>query len=111
MSAVQTERLHRDVHPAEMLLPSGTLVRDLRVFVTSKRLLAFVARNGRIEQALELEVAQPCSVPRDRGTLRGSLEVRLADGSTVWVNRGQGCGCHSMLKTLGQPVGWTFDPP
>jgi len=89
------------------MLPSGMLTRDLRVFVTSHRLLAYRATDtGRIEQELELHLAQPCSVPRDRGTVRGALEVRLADGSTAWVNRGQGCGCHSPLKHLVAPVGW-----
>lgn len=105
MSVTATERLHRDVHPAEVTIGDRVL-RDLRVFVTSHRLLAFQAVAGKIEPLLELQVAEPCSVPRDRGSLHGALEVRLADGSTAWVNRGQGCGCGSPLVALSAPVGW-----
>lgn len=105
MPLLDTERLHRDVHPAEVTIGDRVL-RDLRVFVTSHRLLAFQAVAGRIEPLLELEVAEPCSVPRDHGSLQGSLEVRLADGSTVWVNRGAGCGCGSVLKAQTPPVSW-----
>lgn len=77
----------------------------LRVFITDRRLLAFRAVAGKIEHALELETAEP-QVKADRSTLRGSLEVRLADGRTAWVNRGSGCGCGSPLKALAPPVSW-----
>lgn len=105
----EPELLRRDVHPAEVLLPSGTLIRDLRVFVTSRRLLAFGTEpGGRIVVALELELEQPCTVPANRGTLgQGRLEARLADGSTAWINSGHGCGCGSPLKALAPPVSWT----
>jgi len=97
------------VHPAELLLPDGRLLRELRVFITSRRLLAYRASaDGQIVKALELALADPCTVPANRGTLgQGRLEVRLADGATAWVNAGQGCGCGSPLKALGAPVGWT----
>jgi hypothetical protein len=101
------ERLMRDVHPAELLLPDGSVVRDARVFVTSRRLLAFRVGDGGIEKAADLELEQPCSVPADRGSLRGRLEARLADGGTVWINRGSGCGCGSPLRALAGPVSWT----
>lgn len=101
-----TETLHRDVHPAEIVLGDRVLT-GLRVFVTTQRLLAYQAVAGRIEPILELEVSEPVSVPADRASLRGRLEVRLADGRTAWVNRGQGCGCGSVLKALSPPVGWT----
>lgn len=106
---VSDERLHRDVHPAEVLLADGTLHRDVRVFVTSRRLLAFKATPaGRVEPCLELALAEPCSVAANRGTLTGSgrLEAILADGGSVWVNRGHGCGCGSPLKALAPPVPW-----
>lgn len=108
-ASLDVELLRRDVHPAELLLPSGILMRDLRVFVTSRRLLAFTATpEGSIEQCLEVALEQPCSVPASRGSLgQGRLEVRLEDGSTVWVNTGHGCGCGSPLKALGAPVPWT----
>jgi hypothetical protein len=109
LSAVeQAERLVRDVHPAEVTVGERVL-RDVRVFVTTTRLLAYRATgDGGIEIALELDLEQPCSVPASRSSLgAGALEARLADGSTAWVNRGQGCGCHSILKQLAAPVGWT----
>ena len=99
------ERLHRDVHPAEVAL-DGRVLTGARVFVTSSRLLAFQVQAGRITSALDLEVEAPVSVPASRGSLRGALEVRLADGRTAWVNRGQGCGCGSPLVALAAPCGW-----
>ena len=105
--ALAAERLVRDVHPAEISLPDGRVLKDVRVFITSHRMTAYHTADGRIERALEVELERPCTVPANRGTLQGSLEVRLADGSTAWVNRGRGCGCHSPLKALGAPVSWT----
>jgi hypothetical protein len=105
---VYGEMLRRDVHPAELLLPDGTILTDVRVFITTHRLLAFKTNAERqIEQCLELTLEQPCTVPADHGTLHGRLEARLADGGTVWVNRGQGCGCGSPLKAFAAPVTWT----
>lgn len=102
------ERLVRDVHPAELALPDGQVLTGARVFVTSERLLAYRATpDRRIERAVDLELAQPCSVPASRNTLHGALEVRLADGGTAWINRGRGCGCSSPLKALAAPVSWT----
>lgn len=106
------EVLVRDIHPAEVLLPDQTLLRDVRVFITSTRLVAYrAAGDGSIERVALLELAQPCSVPASRATLQGSLEARLADGQTVWVNRGRGCGCRSPLKALAAPVPWTRARP
>lgn len=108
-TALEHELLRRDVHPAELLMPDGQVLTGLRVFVTTRRLLAYKADpHGRIEKALELELADPCTVPADRGTLpaNGRLEARLQDGSTAWVNRGAGCGCGSPLKALAPPVPW-----
>lgn len=109
MPDLAVEHLVRDVHPAEVALPDGRVLAGVRVFVTSHRLLAYTTTPNRwIEQALDLALEQPCSVPANRGTLgAGRLEVRLADGSTAWVNRGHGCGCGSPLKSLAAPVSWT----
>lgn len=102
------ERLVRDVHPAEVSLPDGRVLTGVRTFITTQRLLVYQATADRqIERAEDLDLAQPCSVPANRGSLQGALEVRLADGSTAWVNRGRGCGCGSPLKALGAPVSWT----
>lgn len=103
------ELLVRDIHPAELALPDGTVVRDVRVFVTTRRLLAFRASaHGQIERCLSVDVQVPGTVPANRGTLgQAALECRLADGDTVWINRGHGCGCGSPLKALASPVPWT----
>jgi hypothetical protein len=106
MSALLGDRLHRDVFPSEVAMPDGTVIRDARVFVTNSRLLAYQVNAGRIVRVLDVELEQPVTVPRDRGTLRGCLEARLADGSTAWINQGRGCGCGSPLKALASPVGW-----
>lgn len=103
------EKLHRDVHPAEVAI-AGHLLTGVRVFVTSERLLAYRARaDGSIERVLAERLEQPCSVPPSRASLpaNGRLEARLADGRTAWINRGQGCGCGSPLKALAAPVTWT----
>ncbi|HET6866293.1 MAG TPA: hypothetical protein VFH80_10230 [Solirubrobacteraceae bacterium] len=105
-----TERLVRDVHPAEVALPDGRVLTNVRAFVTDRRLLVYWATpNRQIVRQLDAELEQPCSVPASRGTLSANarLEVRLADGSTAWVNRGRGCGCSSPLKALAAPVSWT----
>jgi hypothetical protein len=108
-AAVEAERLIRDVHPAELLMPDGSMLRDVRVFVTTRRLVAYRATgHGAIDVAVELELQVPGTVPADRGTLgQAALECRLATGETVWINRGQGCGCGSPLKALAPPVSWT----
>lgn len=101
------ELLVRDVHPAEITI-GDEVVTDVRVFVTDRRLVAYRAVQGEIVKALELSLAQPCSVPASRGTLTGGrLEAHLADGRTAWINRGSGCGCGSPLKALAAPVPWT----
>ncbi len=109
LASPAVELMRRDVHPAEVALPDGRVLTGLRVFVTARRLLGYQAMHGgNIVNVLCLELAQPCSVPADRSTLMaGRLECRLADGATAWVNRGRGCGCHSPLKALAPPVGWT----
>jgi hypothetical protein len=105
----EPELLRRDVHPADVLLPGETLLRDVRVFVTSRRLLVYgTTPEGGIERRATLALKEPCSVPASRATLgNGRLEVHLADGGTAWVNRGQGCGCGSPLKALAAPVPWS----
>lgn len=105
---ITVERLVRDVHPAEIALPDGTVLTGVRVFVTNRRLIAYRATaDRRIERVLDVALEQPCTVPASRGSLIGRLEARLADGGTAWINRGQGCGCHSPLKALTGPVSWT----
>lgn len=101
------EVLCRDVHPADVLLPDGSMLTGLRVFVTNRRLVGF-AHNGKIEKVLDEPLVNVGCVPASHNTLSGSerLEMQL-DGGHAWVNRGAGCGCHSPLLALAPPVGWT----
>ena len=105
---VEGEVLCRDVHPAEVLLPDGKVMRELRVFVTTHRLIAYRGRN-KAERVLELALIEPGSIEAARGTLpaNAQIECRVDDGF-AWVNRERGCGCgHGALKALTPPVGWT----
>lgn len=97
------EVLCRDVHPAEVSLPDGKVLTGVRVFATSHRLLAYQADDREIRCVLDVALEQSGSVEPSGNSLIGALEIRTADG-TVWVNRGQGCGCGSPLKNLAAPV-------
>lgn len=103
----QAEIMSRDVYPAEVLLPDGTLLRGVRVFATTTRLLAYgLSSDRKIVKVLDAELLEPNSIPRSRETLKaGRLEAKLAAG-TAWVNKATGCGCGSPLKALGAPVPW-----
>lgn len=106
MTVQAGELLRRDVHPAELLMPDGSVETGLRVFVTSHRLLAYRATaDRRIELAVDLVLEEPFSVEANRSTLMGALQCVTASGQ-VTVNRGRGCGCGSPLKGLGSPVPW-----
>jgi hypothetical protein len=108
------ELLRRDVHPAEVLMPSGALIREARVFVTTERVLVYRNQGG-IKLVQELYLAEPGCITAARGSLNGGrLEMTcrfdLSDGEQllpVYVNQGAGCGCGSPLKALAPPVGWT----
>lgn len=101
-----SEVLRRDVHPAEVACPDGSVLRG-RVFATSHRLIVWREVDREVAKVLDVDLSEPFSVPADRGSLRGSLECVTDDG-TYWVNRGRGCGCgQTTLKALGPPVSWT----
>jgi hypothetical protein len=104
------ELLRRDVMPAEIACPDGTVIRRARAFATTHRLIVWQEpARGEIEVVLDVELADPYSVPACRGTLSGNqrLECRTDQG-TFWVNRGGGCGCGQVaLEALGAPVPWT----
>jgi hypothetical protein len=106
---VSDELLRRDVHPAEIAMPDGTVLAGCRVFVTTHRLIAWQVVERKPTRVLDVELAEPGSVPGSRATLpaNGRLECRLIDSGTTWVNKGRGCGCGSPLKALGPPVPWT----
>lgn len=108
---MSVETLCRDVFPAEIAYPDGTVLRDVRAFATSHRLMAFGVDEQGIVKVLDVQLEAPGSIPASRSSLTGSgrLEARTA-GGTYWVNRGRGCGCSGptrVLKALGSPVSWT----
>lgn len=106
---IVAEVLLRDVHPAEVVLPDGSILKGARAFVTTRRVLIFTVNSEReIELAADLDVTEPDIVPPSRATLGPSetIEVRTPAG-TAWVNKGHGCGCGSPLKAMDPPVGWT----
>lgn len=101
------EVLRRDVHPAEVACPDGSVYRRCRAIATSHRLLVWGESDRKRVTLLDVELSEPFSVPAYRGTLQGALECVTPQG-TYWVNRGAGCGCGQLtLKSLGPPVGWT----
>jgi hypothetical protein len=95
------EILARDVFPAEVACPDGSVLRDVRVFATSHRVVAYGVREEGIVPLLNIELATPGSIPASHSSLTGSgrLEARTADG-TYWVNRGRGCGCSGPTRVL-----------
>src|ERR1700744_2751649 len=108
---METETLARDVFPAEVAMPDGRVLRDVRVFATSHRIVAYGVREDGIVALVDSQLLEPGSIPVSRSSLTGSgrLEARTAEG-TYWVNRGRGCGCSGptrVLKALGAPVSWT----
>jgi len=73
-----TERMCRDVHPAEILMPDQQVLTGLRIFITTHRAIGYQATpDRRIEQAFELRLATPGSVPASRAMLQGG-QLELA---------------------------------
>lgn len=108
MSGFEGETLCRDIFPAELAMPDQTVIAGVRVFITSRRLIAYGEQPGHgilSEPVVDLLLVEPGSVAPNRGSLTGSLQCDTPTGR-VWVNRGRGCGCHSPLKALGSPVPW-----
>jgi hypothetical protein len=103
-----TELLARDIHPADVLLPSGRLISNCRVFITSERIVAWVAKPDRtLEVIVQLPLAERGSVERTRNSLSVGARVQAETSEgTVWINRAQGCGCGSPLKALSAPAPW-----
>jgi hypothetical protein len=102
------EVMARDVFPAEVLLPDGSLLTRCRVFVTSHRLLAFKEDKAkRIECVAHLELSKPHSIDPNKATLQmtGRINAKTTEGEVI-INRARGCSCGS-LKALDLPCGWT----
>ncbi len=71
MLSEAVELMARDVFPAEVLLPDGSMLLGVRVFCTTKRTLVFRAAGGQISLAAELEHSPSCNITRDRSSLQG----------------------------------------
>ena len=100
------ELLARDVAPAEVAMPDGSVVTNARVFVTTHRIYGYRLTGGQVVRFLDAELVEHGSVPRSRGSLQGgALEAKVADGS-IWINRGRGCNCNPHLSALSSPVAW-----
>lgn len=102
------ETLHRDVYPAEVAMPDGSVLTGVHVFVTSHRLLVYGETGQRqVGLIFGADLETPRSVPASMDTMRaGQLECKLGVGGTAWINVGRGCGCGSPLKAMASPVGW-----
>ena len=88
------EVLHRDVHPAEVLMPDGSIIKTARIFASQYRVLVYVSEQPRrdIKLVAELVLANEGTIPASAEGLAGRLEARTSDG-TAWINRARGCGC------------------
>lgn len=88
-------------------MPDGTVHKGVRVFITTHRILAYGERARSIigEPVIDAELVEPGQVEPSHSSLTGALQLELPDGR-AWVNRGRGCGCHSVLKALGSPIPW-----
>ena len=101
------ERLRRDLHPVEVTI-GDRVILAARVFVTDRRIVVYREGGGpdgrkRPTIAFSADVVEP--VEPNAGSLTGPLVVETSEG-TVRLNRGAGCGCHSVLKLLGPVAPW-----
>lgn len=101
------ETMCRDIFPADIVGPDLQVFTGVRAFATSHRLVVWGEQQGQPAPLLDIALSEPGSIPASRDTLYANqrLECATADG-TFWVNRGRGCGCHSILKALGSIVPW-----
>jgi hypothetical protein len=102
------ERLCRDLHPVEVTL-GGQVIKAARVFITTNRVVAYREGGGPTGRkvpvvALSVDLAEEAPQPSRTG-LTASMALETSEG-TVYLNRGAGCGCHSVLKVLGPLVAW-----
>jgi hypothetical protein len=102
------ERLLRDVHPVEVTI-GDRVILAARVFVTDHRVVVYReggAHDGRKRPDIAFSAVVTGDAPiANRGSLTGPLAVQT-DVGTVRINRGRGCGCHSVLKALGPVAKW-----
>jgi hypothetical protein len=104
--SVITDQLLRDLHPAELTMPDGQHHTGVRVFITTRRLIAYQMTGTGMTRIADLELADnQVSYSRHQLKAGENLVVAISDGD-VFVNRGRGCGCGSPLKALGRPAAW-----
>ena len=99
------ERLVRDVYPAEVLLPDGKFIKGIRVFITTHRIYGYDAQGQTVVEVINFPLSDIDQIPRSRSTLIGNLQLSTEVGN-FYVNKGQGCGCGSILKALPSPINW-----
>jgi hypothetical protein len=100
------EILYRDCFPVETYAAHvhGAPMHPTRVFVTSERVQVWKEVDRQPVLLAESKVTGT-PVERDRGTLTGQLKVETVDGP-VYVTKGRGCGCGSVLLALARPCDW-----
>ena len=107
LTSVEDEVLLRDVHPAELLLPDGQLLRNVRVFVTTARVTAWsVTPAGSLRQVADIDLTDTIIPSRNTLGISEQIEIATVEGK-AFLNRAQGCGCGSPLKALPAPAPWS----
>lgn len=106
------EVMVRDVFPAEVSLSDGRLFRQVRVMVTSHRIVAWKANAETMKPEVVLnERIHYTSSPRSRGSLNIDERIEVhSETFTGSINRGKGCGCGStglLLKALPTAAPWS----
>ena len=106
LAMIDAELLRRDVYPAEVLLPSGQLLRNVRAYVTTERLAVWAAGADRtLRQVVDLLLEEPGSVEGSRNSLSLSARLSVAtEEGVAYINRASGCGCGSPLKALPEDL-------
>jgi hypothetical protein len=101
------EALCREVYPANVLLPDGTLLRSLAAYVTTARLVVFATDSfGMIGPVWDADLVVPIGASMNSLMAHERIEA-ITDRGAVWINRDRGCGCGSPLKTMASPWSWS----
>ena len=102
-----SERLCRDVHPAQVTTDDGRVLgRAVSVFVSDSRIVIYERGEDRtVKRSHVLPMVDHGAIEAGRGSLNGGqLEARVTmpDGeqTRVWIAQEPGCGCGSPLKYL-----------
>lgn len=104
VDAPPRERLRRDLFPCDVTLEGDLFARGARVFITDTEALVYTANADRtIAGPTRIELIDPPAT--FRGLFIGRIDLETEAG-TMHLNRAKGCGCHSPLKALPEPVAW-----